>query len=282
MVTVYKKKYLLILLAFTFFLAAGSIKASAAEKQVSAQEYGAFVADDADLFDEKQMKALNQRAVELSQKSGFNVIVATIGDAQGKDARTVGEEYYNAYALGDNGITCLIDMDNREIWLVTAGSAINYLTDKRIDSIIDDAYGLVSDQEYEESLMQMMNGVEKYYKRGVPDNQKIYDADTGEVTVNRRLTLMELLLALGVGIGAAAITAGSIYGKYRLKFHTSNYDFHKSGHLNLTREEDRFVNEIVTHHHIERDEEGSGSGGNTSTVHSGSGGRSFGGGGRKF
>lgn len=241
------------------------------------------VADDASLLSEEEAKRLKSAAEELAGESGWNVIAATCDDAAGKSARTLCEDYFNTYTAGDDGVSCLIDMDNREIYLSTAGEAICYLTDSRIDDILDDAYEAVSEGDYSECLYRMLTGVKAAYQRGMPDNLKIYDADTGEVTVRRRLTIWEFAAALCAALAAGIVVFASIVGKYRLKWGTYEYDFHESGEICLTKEEDRFVNQVVTHRHIPKNTGTAGSGGGSrSTVHRGSGGRSFGGGGRRF
>ena len=41
---------------------------------------------------------------------------------------------------GTDGLALLIDMDNREITVSTSGIAIRYLTDERIENILDAGY----------------------------------------------------------------------------------------------------------------------------------------------
>ena len=242
------------------------------------------VSDDASLLAEGEIKKLQDMGEKLAEKSGWNVIVSTCDDTAGRTAQTTCEDYFNTYTTGDNGISCLVDMDHREIYLSTAGDAILYLNDKRIDEILDQAYEAVSEGDYAQCLSSMISGAEEAYKAGVPDNAVIYDEDTGERTVNRKLTRMEILIALLFGCAAGGIVFASILGKYRLKWGTYRYDFHDSGVLSLDKKEDRFVNQVVTHRKLPQNNGSTSSSGsrNKSTVHTGSGGRTFGGGGRRF
>lgn len=245
------------------------------------KEGNVAVVEEASLLNENELEEVSKQAKLLAQETGWDVVVASSNDARGMKAQALGEDYYQRYAKGRDGIVCLIDMDNREIYLVTTGEAITYLTDGRIDSILDEAYEDVSDEEYGDCFLTMLEKTSRYYGKGVPDNQKIYNEDTGEVIINRKLTGMEILVTLILGLIAGGLVIAGINGAYRMKFQESYYDVYKSGHLELKHKEDRFVNQIVTHRHINRDNDG-GSGGNTSTIHTGSDGQSYGGGGRGF
>lgn len=268
--------------AFCMVMCAGA--ATDCRAEAFEAEERVTVVDDAGLLMEEEVDWLKETAVEFTEKSDWNIIVATCDDAAGNTAQTVCEDYFNAYTTGDDGISCLIDMDNREIYIATAGEAQLYLNDARIDTILDTAFEAVADGDYSECLYLMLVKSSEAYDRGIPENAQIYDVDTGKTTVYKQLTLMEILFALLAALAVGGIVFGSIVGKYRLKWGLYAYDFHDSGSLTLEREEDRFIHQTVTHRRIPRNNGGgpSGGGGSRSTVHTGSGGRSFGGGGRKF
>lgn len=247
-------------------------------------EDGNYVYDNAALLTESDRAALNSEIASAAEKTGWFILAVTTEDAQGKTSQTYGEEYYNTYATGDDGIVLVIDMDNREYTIVTTGSAVNYLNDARIDDILDDSYASLSDGDYPGTFEYMLDGAVACYDDGIVENQNTYNEDTGERTYYNEskphgVSITEFFIALAIALAAAGITAGAIIGKYRLKWGTYKYSFRENGTVDVTHEEDRFVNEIVTHHHIPKEPpQGSG----TSTVHTGSGGRSFGGGSHKF
>lgn len=270
---------------FLLVLSAGSINSMAAEQAAEqTPENLVTVVDDASLLMEEEADWLYDVAEELAEKSDWNVIVATCEDAEGKSTQTVCEDYFNAYTTGDDGISCLVDMDNREIYIATAGEAQLYLNDSRIDALLDEAYEAVSEEDYCQCLYLMVLRSSEAYDAGIPDNAKIYNEDTGETVVYHKLTFLEILVSILAALAVGGIIFGAIVGKYRLKWGTYHYDFHESGSMDLQKQDDRFINQVVTHRRIPKNDSGSssGGGGHTSTVHTGSGGRSFGGGGRKF
>ena len=249
----------------------------------AAQEGNVY--DYASLLTDSEMQSLNEDIEALEEESGWNVYAVTTNDAEGKSAVAYADDFFDSHSSEqEDGVALLIDMDNREITISTGGEAIRYLTDSRIDSILDDAYTDISDGRYGACFETMLDGVTGYYHAGIPDGQYNYDTETGEISVHRELAITELLIALAVAIGAGALVYGIVVGKYRLKFNTDRYDFRKNGRVKLIVKEDNFINQTVTHRHIPKQTSSGGGGGssNRSSTHRSSSGRSHGGGSRKF
>ncbi|MBO5372555.1 MAG: TPM domain-containing protein [Lachnospiraceae bacterium] len=258
----------------------------------AAEEAPAVVVNDkAALLMEEERDWLKEEAQEVADRSGFNMIISTCDDAAGESTQYICEDLFNTYTIGDDGVSCLIDMDNREIYLATAGDAQLYLTDDKIDDILDEAYEAVADENYSECLYIMIYRIGEYYDAGITEDvyvynedtgeTYIYDAETGEYVKEPPLCAFDVFVACIAALIVGILVYVIIVGKYKLKWGTYRYDFHDSGKLTLTKEKDQFVNKVVTRRHIPKNT-GSSSGGNRSTVHNGAGGRSFGGGGRKF
>jgi uncharacterized protein len=226
---------------------------------INAAENGQ-VYDTANLLTSSQIEELNQSAQKLERQTGWDVFVVTTNDTKGESTEKYNDDFLKQHLSGNDGVSYIIDMGNREIYLSTTGKAIHTLTDKRIDSIVDKGYKYVKKQDYSKAFDAMMGRTYDYCHKSI----KWYEA------------LVAVLLALAAG----GITFGVVVGKYRLKWGTYKYDFHANSQCSISRTEDHFVNEIVTHHHIERNPPGDGDSG--SSVHTGDSGRDFGGGGRNF
>lgn len=252
----------------------------------AAQEGNVY--DDASLLTDSEIRTLNEKITALEEESGWNIYAVTTADAGGKMATEYADDFFDVHSPEqEDGVALLIDMDNREIAISTCGIAIRYLTDDRIDDILDEAYNDVSDAAYGDCLDTMLSGVEGYYHAGISEGQYNYDTETGKVSVYRTLTLTEALTALLVAAAAGVVVYVSVLGKYRLKFDTYKYEFRKNGRVNLRVKNDRFINQTVTQRRIPKQTSSSGrssthhSSGRSST-HRSSSGRSHGGGSRKF
>ena len=150
-----------LIVSFLFLLLAGTSSCMAA-----VQKEEVTVIDEASILMEEEADWLRETAKRLSEKSGFSVVVATCSDAKGKSAKEAAEGNFNAYAKGEDGISCLVDMDNREIYFTTAGKAMRYFSDAKIDEILDESYEAVLDEDYAQCLYLMLLRSEEAYEAG--------------------------------------------------------------------------------------------------------------------
>ena len=265
---------------FLLIVTLGSVTVCAAEESAD----GRNVYDDAGLLTQSEQKAVEEQILALKEASGWNMFAVTTSDTGGKSTMAFADDFFDEHSPEqEDGVAVVIDMDNRQIYISTCGIAIRYLTDERIERILDDAYEEITDGEYKACLSVMLDGVERYYEDGIPNGQYNYDTETGKVSRYRSITFVEFLIALALGILCSVIVWLSVVGKYRLKSPTFHYDFRGNGHLDLRVREDRFINQTLTHRRIPRETSGGGhSSAGRSSTHTSSSGRSHGGGGRSF
>lgn len=273
-------------------LFSGNTDIFAAQSAAPVQEAGAqtaetnhsMVSDGAALLTEEEISSLRAAAEAAEKQTGWAFFLVTADDTGGRMAQQYADDFFDTHCNDEeNGVVLLIDMDHREIYLSTAGEAIRYLTDARVDAVLDAAYEDVSAGAYADCLQTMADGVLSYYEKGIPRGQYNYDVETGERSVYRSITSGEILFAVLAALGAGIAVFCVIVGKYRLKFGTYEYDFHQYGSVKLEDSKDVLVNTVVTHRRIPKDTGNSGgSSSNRSSVHTSSGGKSHGGGGRSF
>ena len=254
---------------------------------VSAQSNCVY--DKANLLTAQEEEELQKHADVMQEAWKMNFLIVTTDDAEGKTSREYADDFYDALYPEEDGILYLIDMDNREIYMSTTGLAIRYMTDARIDAILDVAFLYVADGDYSGTFKAFLNESKYYLNQGIPENQYNYDMDTGEIDVYEEpmgITMGEFLFALVVAMIPAFITMGIIKAKYQLKFEDFHYDPTANSDVTLSVKSDRLINKIVTHRRIPKDTNSSGrsggGGGSRSSVHHSSSGGSHGGGGRSF
>ena len=284
------RKYCLFMIGLfaSMFLLAGNC--------VSAEKN--YVFDFADLLTLDEEMLLQRRAVSMNDIWELNFLVVTTDDTSGKDSAEYADDFYD-YCFpdtdGEDGILYLINMDEREIYLSTSGNGIRYLTDDRIEKILDQAYNEISSGNYYETFVSFFDETEYFLNQGILDDQyssdDTLDLNNGYQNEKKKsITILELLIAALAALGAAAGTGFFIKGKYQLKFEDFHYDAYTDSEVKLSVKEDVLVNSFVTHHRIPRNHgSNTKSGGGISkslsgrsSIHRGSSGRSHGGGGRKF
>lgn len=271
------------LLAGVFCAAVLSVSAFSLQPAYAAAE-DSKVVDDADLLSYDEEQEIQSMLDEFAEESGWTLFAVTTDDANGMTSEEYADDYVDQNAFEENGVCFLIDMDNREIYMSTTGSAIRILTDHRIDSIMDDSYEYAGDGEYVKCFETMIRETEDSFHEGIESGQYNYDRDTGEISkAPNRLTVWDMIISLIAAAAAGGAVVAVIAGKYRLKFGGWQYDFKSNSRRDLTNKTDRLVNTFRTAHHIQRDSGGgSGSSGSRSTTHHSSGGGTHGGGGHKF
>lgn len=252
-----------------------------------------YVFDNAGLWDGEQNGQLEEMAASLSQKIKMETVIVTINDAEGKSATAYADDYYDEGGFGTgsdhSGALFLIDMDNREIYISTTGKMIRYLTDERIERILDDAYDQVAEGNYADGAKVFLKDVEHYVDKGIVAGQYNYDTETGKISVYRRITWLEALIAVVAAAVIAFIPCKSVingYGMKKKRKQALNYymAYRSECNFNFRVSNDYLINQFVTKTKIPRNT-GGGSGGSSSgrsSTHSSSSGRSHGGGGRSF
>ena len=165
------------------------------------------VFDQAGLFSEAEKSSMEEEIASMRKDMNMDVVIITTDDAGGKSAERYSEDFYTNGNFGTgkdySGVIFLIDMDNRELYIAPVGTMNRFLTDKRWNTILDDAYEGASNGDYAASAEAFLAGVRKYYTAGIPGGQYNYDRDTGKISVYRSITWPEAALALAVALLAA-------------------------------------------------------------------------------
>lgn len=245
--------------------------------------------DQADLFNSLEEEGLQEEVQQLSDKWQRDFVLVTTGDAQGKTSQEYADDFFDDHGYGttgkNSGVLLLVDMDNREIAYSAYGDMMLYLTDQRGEQLLDAGYEGASRGDYYTCFRSMLSSVNSYLTSGVPDDQYTYDAETGKLVRQRRITWVEALIAVAAAAAVGSCSMLVIRRQHRLKDNLYQYPFRVLGHVALSRREDQFRNQFVTTRRIPRKRgpgPGGGPGGGRTTVHTSSSGRVHSGGSRKF
>ena len=140
-------------------LAAGPLSARAAVSQV---------ADLGELLSDEEETALAARMEQLEEEWKQAFVIVTTRDAQGKDAEAYADDYYDTHGYGENGVLFLIDLDNGQVWISTAGAMIRFLTDARIEEVLDAGYEALQAGQYAGGFGRCWTPLRPFWGRGFP------------------------------------------------------------------------------------------------------------------
>jgi len=234
---------------------------------------------------------LLEKAEALAQETGMEFRIVTTDDADGRSTSEYAEDYFESLSESFEGGCYLLDMDNRMYYVATYGDLQYYLTDDRIDSMINHAGGFARGGDWEGTLASMLDDTSSYIRAGIQDHTVVYDEDTGTYTYYeppKGITPLEGAMSGGVGLLGFLAVFFSTRRRYEMKVPEKNdYSAKDNVHLSLRANQDRLVDRHVRRRIIPRDNGGGHGGGghgggHVSTVHHTSGGHSAGGGGGHF
>lgn len=166
----------------------------------------------------------------------MDFVVVTTEDAEGKTSEEYADDYYDYNGYADDGALYLIDLDNGSVWISTAGKMIRYLTDARIDAVIDAGYDNLKAKNYADGILEMLNETESYLEDGIPSDQYNYDTETGKISRYRSITVYEAIGAAVIALLCGGGFAAAVLGSYRLKKKTYRYPCTRARQRYILRE----------------------------------------------
>ncbi|MBQ3379923.1 MAG: TPM domain-containing protein [Clostridia bacterium] len=252
------------------------------------------VYDYAGVFSDEEASQIQSRIESAESQTGFDISVLTIYDAEGYSTRTYGADFYESKGLGrgvdKTGVMYIFDFDNGEMYILTKSKALNYLTDSRINDMLDEAYVYAGEKDYYNATLSLISGTVYYYEQGEPDDLRYYDEETGEYSRPKHgLTPMWAVIFLAIAVVVGLIVCAASRRGYTVATQRYSYDYRGNSSLDLNVREDRHIDTRRSRRRIPRASGGGGGGrsggfgggSRSTTFHSSSGG-SFGGGGRKL
>ncbi len=186
-----------------------------------AYQASSFVDDGANLLDSGEEIALAERLKELSRNMNMDLIFVSTDDTGGLPSKDWADQYYiqGGYGVGAeySGAIFLIDMDNREVTIATEGAMEYFLTDSRVDKVLEAAVGPAGQGDYAAAAMTMADGAGKAYEQGISKRGWKYDRDTATVSYHRTIAWYEVLLAAGVSLFCGGAVCRSVKKQYSME-----------------------------------------------------------------
>ena len=228
----------------------------------------AKIYDYAELLTEDDENVLYDDINEFIDNYDMDMVIVTINvNDKGSPMEYADDFYdYNDFGIGEDrrGLLFLIDMQNRQMWISTTGSAIQMYTDARIDKILDYTYDKISEQDYYGCVSEFIKYAGIFASQGANGSTSVMTREGAiklEIGASVLVTIIFVCIGVANHINVHKRSLAKEYISKGLKLHEGRDNF-------------------VSRHVSKTPRESSSSGG--SSTHTSSSGSSHGGGGRGF
>jgi uncharacterized protein len=183
-----------------------------------------------------------------------------------------------------SGFLLLIDMSNRLVTVSTSGLMIRYITDTRLNTLLDTVAPYLTGGEYGQGAFMALAQLTVYLTNGIPGGQYNQDEEGNidRFVKPRAVTLGEAAIALLAGLLCGVILFYTVRHTYAMKGSAYRYDLQKNTDVHVTGATDVYLRTQVTRTAKASSSSGGMGFGGRSSTHRSSGGRVHGGGSRRF
>lgn len=238
--------------------------------------------DGADLLTGREEGELLAKLDEISERQQLDVVVVTTDSTEGQEPMAYADDFYDysGYGFGENhdGVLLLVSMEERDWWISTSGYGITAFTDAGISYLSEQFLSPLGDGKYEKAFTiyaELCDDFITQARAGKPYDTKNLPKE--------KLSPLWLFVCLGLGfVFAYTMAEQKKRSLTTVSLQSGALNYAAAGSLALCENADRFVDKNVTYRVLVRENKASERHSGGSSTHTGSSGRSHGGGGGKF
>jgi len=170
--------------------------------------YEFYVYDEGNIIDNEAENYIIEVNKELYEKTGAQIVVATINSLDSMDINRYATSLYEKWEIGskeeDNGLLILISLEDNELWIETGYGLEGALPAGRIKRIINNSIiPNFSDGDYNAGIIQgfedILDYVEKEYDISL-DTREGISSENVEDEEDRRISPLLVIIFLGIFI----------------------------------------------------------------------------------
>lgn len=253
------------------------------------------VFDYADVLTDSEELEITNAFKARNDVYGLDFVFVTTNDAKGKSSEAYADDFYDqgkfGYDSALSGILLLIDFDNRDVYISSAGEALANINDVEIDMILDSVFEYMDKGDYKQACLAFLDESIDAFNSSEYDNVSKSDYDStksqsdwlspvfGNPNPDSFASyLRKPYIALPIAAAIALIISLIIAFARRPKMTAGNSTYMDRNSFSVKHQSDVFIGRHTITRRID-----SGSGGSHGgSSHISSGGISHGGGGRGF
>ena len=241
-----------------------------------------YVVDNADILTDSEEAELEQKAAEVSQRQGLDIVLLTVNSLEGKTVANYADDFYffNGYGQGESsdGVIMTVAMDDRKWGIETTGYGITALTDYGMDLMDEAIVPYLGDGDYVKAFGKFIEMTDDYVTRarnGSPVDT--YDEDAADKSFPWGI---RAAISAAIGLLAGFLGTGSMKSKLKTVYSLTAAEdniINQSLFLNKEASRDLFLYNNIVQVPIATDNNNGGNSSGGSTTHVSSSGMTHGG-----
>ena len=233
--------------------------------------------DFAELLTEEEEKQLYDKVKEFIANTNLDLAIVTINTNVKDSTQEYADDFYDYNDFSIDGLAFVIDMQNRIFYISTAGKAMLYYDDYRIEYILSALDQEMYNHEYFNACNTLISQLTEYYNHGFSNNADKYVVIGTQIYRKTPYLLLSIIAVVSATIGTLILALRN--KKIKLATNSNNYFDNKS--FEITKDTKEFISSNTSRVYIPPADSGGG-GSSGGGFHSGSSGASHGGGGHRF
>lgn len=233
--------------------------------------------DYADLFTDNEEQILQESLVSTAKKIKLDLVIVTTDYNRGKESLLYASDFYDGNGFGydydcGSGVIMLIDMDNREVAISTAGVCRVYL-DSETDNMIDDVTPYLSDEEYMKAAQYFISEVKELALEAMDDDdyddafEAWYSSDHSSISAQNEFydkyvpqenfftTFKNPLIDIVIALVIAGVAVLIMSSSSKTKTTVNEKTYMQGGHINLRVRHDQFTHTTTKRVKIQTDKD---------------------------
>lgn len=233
--------------------------------------------DFAELLTEEEEKQLYDKVKEFIANTNLDLAIVTINTNVKDSTQEYADDFYDYNDFSIDGLAFVIDMQNRIFYISTAGKAMLYYDDYRIEYILSALDQEMYNHEYFNACNTLKSQLTEYYNNGFSDNADKYVVIGTQIYRKTPYLLLSIIAVVSATIGTLILALRN----KKIKLATNSNDYFDNKSFEITKDTKEFISSNTSRVYIPPADSGGG-GSSGGGFHSGSSGASHGGGGHRF
>lgn len=233
--------------------------------------------DFAELLTEEEEKQLYDKVKEFIANTNLDLAIVTINSNVKDSTQEYADDFYDYNNFSIDGLAFVIDMQNRIFYISTAGKAMLYYDDYRIEYILSALDQEMYNHEYFNACNTLISQLTEYYDSGFSDNADKYVIVGTQIYRKTPYLLLSIIAVVSATIGTLILALRN----KKVKLASNSNDYFDNKAFKITKDTKELISSNTSRVYIPPTDSGGG-GSSGGGFHSGSSGASHGGGGHRF